>query len=205
MIERIWESLTDIRMRMDQQAPVPQVIGEAVTVAPVPPQPGVESASGVGEFPTEPVTSEAHPYSPQARARRRFLYRRPVRSRDVAVLAQRLQQCAAQGWSGNRMGHAAVLLKLAARLRPVRGRRTRIKYVIGLTGLAEAIRHKAIPRRYLQELARRCQALLLIEEFTKEALVLEEEIEQDGVFVDDGFGVYEIMNDEDPIDEEDSE
>ncbi|MQL91216.1 hypothetical protein Taro_023826, partial [Colocasia esculenta] len=39
------------------------------------------------------VTSEAHPYSPQARARRRFLYRRPVRSRDVAVLAQRLQQC----------------------------------------------------------------------------------------------------------------
>ncbi|MQM15007.1 hypothetical protein Taro_047943 [Colocasia esculenta] len=29
-----------------------------------------------------------------------------------------------------------------ARLRPVRGRRTRIKYVIGLTGLAEAFRHK---------------------------------------------------------------
>ena len=28
-----------------------------------------------------------------------------------------------------------------ARLRPVRGRRTRIKYVIGLTGLAEAFRH----------------------------------------------------------------
>ncbi|MQL97074.1 hypothetical protein Taro_029758 [Colocasia esculenta] len=27
-----------------------------------------------------------------------------------------------------------------ARLRPVRGRRTRIKYVIGKTGLAEAIR-----------------------------------------------------------------
>ncbi|MQM10510.1 hypothetical protein Taro_043403 [Colocasia esculenta] len=26
-------------------------------------------------------------------------------------------------------------------LRPVRGRRTRIKYVIGLTGLAEAFRH----------------------------------------------------------------
>ncbi|MQL68347.1 hypothetical protein Taro_000614 [Colocasia esculenta] len=44
-------------------------------------------------FPTEPVTSEAHPYSTQARARRRFLYRRPVRSRDVAVLAQCLQQC----------------------------------------------------------------------------------------------------------------
>ncbi|MQL79760.1 hypothetical protein Taro_012212 [Colocasia esculenta] len=42
IIERIWESLTDIRMRMDQQAPVPPVIGEAVPVAPVPPPPGVE-------------------------------------------------------------------------------------------------------------------------------------------------------------------
>ncbi|MQL77374.1 hypothetical protein Taro_009772, partial [Colocasia esculenta] len=37
-------------------------------------------------------TSEAHPYSPQVRARRRFLYRHLVRSRDAAVLAQRLQQ-----------------------------------------------------------------------------------------------------------------
>ncbi|MQM22908.1 hypothetical protein Taro_055967 [Colocasia esculenta] len=64
---------------------------------------------------------------------------------------------------------------------------------------------KVIPQRYLQELARRCQALLLIEEFTREVLVLEEEFVQDGVFMDDGFGVYEIMNDEDPIDEEDSE
>ncbi|MQL68985.1 hypothetical protein Taro_001269, partial [Colocasia esculenta] len=64
---------------------------------------------------------------------------------------------------------------------------------------------KAIPRRYLQELARRCQALLLIEEFTREALVFEEVFEQDGVFIDDGFSVYEIMNDEDPVDEEDSE
>ncbi|MQM12513.1 hypothetical protein Taro_045432 [Colocasia esculenta] len=34
MIERIWESLTDIRMRMDQQAPVPPVVGEAVPMAP---------------------------------------------------------------------------------------------------------------------------------------------------------------------------
>ncbi|MQL98459.1 hypothetical protein Taro_031173, partial [Colocasia esculenta] len=66
-------------------------------------------------------------------------------------------------------------------------------------------RGKAIPRRYLQELARRCQALLLIEEFTREALVFEEVFKQDGVFIDDGFGVYEIMNDEDPVDEEDSE
>ncbi|MQL95324.1 hypothetical protein Taro_027991 [Colocasia esculenta] len=43
MIERIWESLTDIRARIDQQAPVPPVAvlpgdGEAVPVAPVPPR-----------------------------------------------------------------------------------------------------------------------------------------------------------------------
>ncbi|MQM02719.1 hypothetical protein Taro_035488 [Colocasia esculenta] len=45
IIERIWESLTDIRMRMDQQAPVPPIaipLGdrETVPIAPVPP--GVE-------------------------------------------------------------------------------------------------------------------------------------------------------------------
>ncbi|MQL86055.1 hypothetical protein Taro_018582 [Colocasia esculenta] len=43
MTERIWESLTDIRARMDQQAPVPPVAvpprdGETVPVAPVPPR-----------------------------------------------------------------------------------------------------------------------------------------------------------------------
>ncbi|MQL74038.1 hypothetical protein Taro_006397 [Colocasia esculenta] len=43
MIERIWESLTDIRARMDQQAPIPLVAvppgeGEAVPVAPVLPR-----------------------------------------------------------------------------------------------------------------------------------------------------------------------
>ncbi|MQL93936.1 hypothetical protein Taro_026578, partial [Colocasia esculenta] len=43
MIERIWESLTDIQARMDQQAPVPPVAvppgdGEAIPVAPVPPR-----------------------------------------------------------------------------------------------------------------------------------------------------------------------
>ncbi|MQL71971.1 hypothetical protein Taro_004285 [Colocasia esculenta] len=41
MIERIWESLTDIRARMDQRATVPPVAvppgdGETVPVAPVP-------------------------------------------------------------------------------------------------------------------------------------------------------------------------
>ncbi|MQL84406.1 hypothetical protein Taro_016903 [Colocasia esculenta] len=54
------------------------------------PQVVVFVCSILGEFPTEPVTREAHPYP--------------------------------------------------HRLRPVRGRRTRIKYVIGLTGLAEAFR-----------------------------------------------------------------
>ncbi|MQM13517.1 hypothetical protein Taro_046441 [Colocasia esculenta] len=47
----------------------------------------------LGEFPTEPVTSEAHPYSPQVRAKRTFLGRRPVRSHVVAVQGQHLQQC----------------------------------------------------------------------------------------------------------------
>ncbi|MQL94110.1 hypothetical protein Taro_026764, partial [Colocasia esculenta] len=46
MIERIWESLTDIRARMDQQAPVPPVAvppgdGETVPIALLPP--GVEN------------------------------------------------------------------------------------------------------------------------------------------------------------------
>ncbi|MQM16837.1 hypothetical protein Taro_049796, partial [Colocasia esculenta] len=71
----------------------------------------------LGEFPTKPVTSEAHPYSPQARARRRFLYRRPVQSHDVECVVS------------------------LARLRPVRGRRTRVKHVTGLTGLDEAFCH----------------------------------------------------------------
>ncbi|MQL78307.1 hypothetical protein Taro_010732 [Colocasia esculenta] len=51
MIERIWESLTDIQRRMDQQAPVPSVAvppgdGETVPIAPVPP--GVELLFVVG-------------------------------------------------------------------------------------------------------------------------------------------------------------
>ncbi|MQM17355.1 hypothetical protein Taro_050323 [Colocasia esculenta] len=52
MIERIWESLTDIRARMDQQAPVPPVAvppgdGETVHVAPVPPRVEVPFAAPV--------------------------------------------------------------------------------------------------------------------------------------------------------------
>ncbi|MQL88187.1 hypothetical protein Taro_020740 [Colocasia esculenta] len=47
MIERIWESLTDIRARMDHQAPVPPaavppVVGGPILEAPVPPPPGME-------------------------------------------------------------------------------------------------------------------------------------------------------------------
>ncbi|MQM10573.1 hypothetical protein Taro_043464 [Colocasia esculenta] len=38
-----------------------------------------------------------------------------------------------------------------ARLRPIRGRRTRIKYVIGLTDLAEAFRHKVVICRAMEE------------------------------------------------------
>ncbi|MQL94947.1 hypothetical protein Taro_027612 [Colocasia esculenta] len=49
MIERIWESLTEIHLSMDQQAPVPPVTGEAVPVAPVPPPPGVEVKEEDGE------------------------------------------------------------------------------------------------------------------------------------------------------------
>ncbi|MQL70762.1 hypothetical protein Taro_003081 [Colocasia esculenta] len=52
MIERIWESLTDIRMRMDQQAPVPPAAVPPVAevpVAPVVPPPRVELLYVVGK------------------------------------------------------------------------------------------------------------------------------------------------------------
>ncbi|MQM14105.1 hypothetical protein Taro_047038 [Colocasia esculenta] len=47
MIETIWQSLTDIQRRMDQQAPVPPIAvppgdGETVPIVPVPPPLGVE-------------------------------------------------------------------------------------------------------------------------------------------------------------------
>ncbi|MQM23404.1 hypothetical protein Taro_056468 [Colocasia esculenta] len=47
----------------------------------------------LGEFPTEPVTCEAHPYSQQVKGRRRFRYRLPVQSRVATALGQHLQQC----------------------------------------------------------------------------------------------------------------
>ncbi|MQM17083.1 hypothetical protein Taro_050051, partial [Colocasia esculenta] len=61
MIERIWESLTDIRMRMDQQAPVPPVVGEAIPVAPVPPPPGVEVPFVALVPPSPPMISAEEP------------------------------------------------------------------------------------------------------------------------------------------------
>ncbi|MQL85880.1 hypothetical protein Taro_018401, partial [Colocasia esculenta] len=58
MIERIWESLTDIQRRMDQQASVPPVAvppgdGETVPIVPVPPLPGAE-VPFVAPFPPPP-------------------------------------------------------------------------------------------------------------------------------------------------------
>ncbi|MQL78397.1 hypothetical protein Taro_010831 [Colocasia esculenta] len=63
MIERIWESLTDIRRRMDQQASVPPVVvppgdGETVPIAPIPP--GVE-VPFVAPLPPPPVLIAEEP------------------------------------------------------------------------------------------------------------------------------------------------
>ncbi|MQL92233.1 hypothetical protein Taro_024855 [Colocasia esculenta] len=63
MIGRIWESLTDIQRRMDQQAPVPPVAvppgdGETVPIAPVPP--GVE-VPFVAPVPPPPVLLAEEP------------------------------------------------------------------------------------------------------------------------------------------------
>ncbi|MQM09143.1 hypothetical protein Taro_042011 [Colocasia esculenta] len=63
MIERIWESLTDIRARMDQQGPVPPVAvpprdGEAVPVAPVPPRVEVPFAAPVPPPPPVLIAEE---------------------------------------------------------------------------------------------------------------------------------------------------
>ncbi|MQM23909.1 hypothetical protein Taro_056979 [Colocasia esculenta] len=63
MIERIWESLTDIRARMDHEAPVPPVAvppgdGEVVPVAPVPPRVEVPFAAPV---PPPPVLIAEEP------------------------------------------------------------------------------------------------------------------------------------------------
>ncbi|MQL87964.1 hypothetical protein Taro_020516 [Colocasia esculenta] len=63
MIERIWESLTDIRARMDQQAPVPPVTvppgnGETVPIALVPPRVVVPFAAPVPPPPPVLIAEE---------------------------------------------------------------------------------------------------------------------------------------------------
>ncbi|MQM18482.1 hypothetical protein Taro_051473 [Colocasia esculenta] len=61
MIERNWESLTEIRMRMDQQVPVPPVTGEAVPVAPVAPLPEVEVPFVAPIPPSPPLIAAEEP------------------------------------------------------------------------------------------------------------------------------------------------
>ncbi|MQM22329.1 hypothetical protein Taro_055380 [Colocasia esculenta] len=81
MIERIWESLTDIRERMDQQAPVPPVAvppgdGETVPIAPVPPRVEVIGSpeSRFSTWFSLPLTPASRPCIPKASNR----YRRVV-------------------------------------------------------------------------------------------------------------------------------
>ncbi|MQL83250.1 hypothetical protein Taro_015727, partial [Colocasia esculenta] len=74
MIERIWESLTDIQRRMDQQAPVPPVAvppgdGETVPIVPVPPPPGVEVPFVAALPPPPPVLLAEEPVMQRAQAR----------------------------------------------------------------------------------------------------------------------------------------
>ncbi|MQL68675.1 hypothetical protein Taro_000950 [Colocasia esculenta] len=62
-----------------------------------------------------------------------------------------------------------------------------------------------IPRRYLLDLVQRCGTLLAIEEFVQEAVTLNIEAQHEEKGLDDGFGVYEILAEDDPLDEDDCE
>ncbi|MQM07285.1 hypothetical protein Taro_040126, partial [Colocasia esculenta] len=65
---------------------------------------------------------------------------------------------------------------------------------------------RRVSHHFLADLARRCKACLAVPEFIEEPLQLPDlEYEQSVCFVDDGFGVYEIMDDNDPIEECDEE
>ncbi|MQM07364.1 hypothetical protein Taro_040203, partial [Colocasia esculenta] len=78
LIERLWESITQIRTRLDQQDPVqPAVVGPSV----------VEEAGPVPIIPPPP------PSGVEVRESRRFLTHLLVRSRITAVLGRCLQQC----------------------------------------------------------------------------------------------------------------
>ncbi|MQL79321.1 hypothetical protein Taro_011758, partial [Colocasia esculenta] len=87
MIEKIWESLTDIWMRMDQQAPVPPVIGEAVPVAPVPPPPWVEVPFVAPVPPSPPVIAAEEPVVQQAK-REQF---RTLQQGETSVLEYQMR------------------------------------------------------------------------------------------------------------------
>ncbi|MQM23202.1 hypothetical protein Taro_056265, partial [Colocasia esculenta] len=133
MIEMIWESLTDIRARMDQQVPVPPaavppIVGGAVPEAPISPPPdGVTFCTTITAIDKVVLaTYQLRGFALEwwrlkmqttfagrieetitwpeflgvfndtffpVRARRTFLYCRPVQSRVVAVRGQHLQQC----------------------------------------------------------------------------------------------------------------
>ncbi|MQM18851.1 hypothetical protein Taro_051848 [Colocasia esculenta] len=200
MIERIWKSLTDIRARMDQQAPVPPVAvppgdGEAVPVAPVPPRVEVPFVAPVPPPPPvliaeepvmqvekflrlQPPTYSGGPNPDTAEhwvheIERVFATMRCPAADRVVLAAYQLRGFALEWWRlkmqttfAGRTEEAITWSEFLdvfndtffpiqvqqvkreqfrtlqqARLRPVRRRRTRIKYVIGLTGLAEAFRH----------------------------------------------------------------
>ncbi|MQL76133.1 hypothetical protein Taro_008515 [Colocasia esculenta] len=213
MIERIWESLTDIRARMDQQAPVPLVAvppgdGETVPIAPVPPRVEVPFVAPVPPPPPvllaeepvmqvekflrlQPPTYSGGPNPDTAEhwvheIERVFVTMRCPAADKVVLAAYQLRGFTLEWWrlkmqttfAGRteeaitwsefldvfndtffpiqvqqvkreqfRTLHQDCGLVSLARLRPVRGRRTRVKYVIGLTGLAEAFRHRcaAVP------------------------------------------------------------
>ncbi|MQL79591.1 hypothetical protein Taro_012036, partial [Colocasia esculenta] len=61
----------------------------------------------------------------------------------------------------------------------------------------------SIPRRYLLDLVQRCGALLAVEEFVQEAVVLNIEDLHKEEGLEDGFRVYEILAEDDPLDEND--
>ncbi|MQM10632.1 hypothetical protein Taro_043527 [Colocasia esculenta] len=57
--------------------------------------------------------------------------------------------------------------------------------------------------RYLVNMAQRCGTLLAIEVFVQEVVILNIEVQHEEKWLDDGFRVYEMMNDEDPVNEDD--
>ncbi|MQL84483.1 hypothetical protein Taro_016986, partial [Colocasia esculenta] len=88
-------------------------------------------------FPTEPVSREAHPLLFQVRESRRPHTHRLALSRIVAEGLLHRQS------SSFTFLRTSSLISLA-RLWPDRGRRTRVRHVIGLTGLINEGRHTSV-------------------------------------------------------------